>query len=245
MKRRGFTLVELLVVIGIIAVLIAILLPALGKAKAMGRRTKCLANVRGMGHAAKMLMEDRQALPPRDPQYGWIPWLESYGTTVKMRQCPDALGEPSTPGSLGHPWLTQGTSNYTGAYTYNGYLYLLLADEDAIHNDGDDTGLVFSDAAPSAYRWPVNDDSGVIPVFSDGIWFDATPQPTDSVPMDLNSGFYGEGFAQQMGRVCIKRHGKAVNVSFLDGHAEMVPLQKLWTLSWNTTWVNNTNVVVP
>lgn len=45
-NRRGFTLVELLIVIGIITLLVAILLPAVNRAREMGRRTVCLSNVR-------------------------------------------------------------------------------------------------------------------------------------------------------------------------------------------------------
>lgn len=43
---------------------------------------------------------------------------------------------------------------------------------------------------------------------------------------------------------CIPRHGRAINVLFLDGHARTVPLTELWQLKWNNVWVS-TNVTLP
>ena len=65
MKRKAFTLVELLVVIGIIAMLISILLPALNKARAAAQATMCASNLRQIGTSlAFYTQEFKGALPP-------------------------------------------------------------------------------------------------------------------------------------------------------------------------------------
>lgn len=67
--RSGFTLIELLVVVAVLAVLISILLPALGKAREQSRLTVCKSNIRQLTQAAHAYAYDHKGLWPVNPTY--------------------------------------------------------------------------------------------------------------------------------------------------------------------------------
>ncbi len=102
-RRRALTLVELLVVIGIIAVLIALLMPALRKARESAQRVRCISNLRQVTSVLQIYLVDSKGYFPPAPRVpplyqwwatdpgGWIPKLGPY------------LGYPND-------WITWGVS---------------------------------------------------------------------------------------------------------------------------------------
>src|SRR2546428_13829508 len=78
--RAAFSLIELVVVVGIIAVLLALLLPVLGTARESARRAACLSNLRQIGLALGAYPEDNRGFLPYSRNYGeghpedWVWW---------------------------------------------------------------------------------------------------------------------------------------------------------------------------
>ena len=104
-RLRAFTLVELLVVIGIIAVMIGILLPALNKARQSANNLKCMANLRSIGQAINIYAAQSKGVLP----YGYWNGSNPLGgpavaakTVMRVRYL-ETLGVVAMRGAMGTP----------------------------------------------------------------------------------------------------------------------------------------------
>ena len=101
-NRERFTLIELLVVISIIAILAAMLLPALSLARERSRRVKCMAHIREIGTALRLYSGDNDAQFPEGNNAEGLNklLLLNYMSTNKFFLCPSVTREETPAGAL-------------------------------------------------------------------------------------------------------------------------------------------------
>jgi prepilin-type N-terminal cleavage/methylation domain-containing protein/prepilin-type processing-associated H-X9-DG protein len=141
-RRPAFTLVELLVVIGIIAVLIAILLPAMSRARDQARRTQCMAQLRNMGQSIMMYAGENKGKIPQHsstPNPLWL-WDIAFATRDALVKPAAGLADGSmTPAggarqvlycpsfaeqNLDELWQFDANSDGTPDFTVLGYVFM-------------------------------------------------------------------------------------------------------------------------
>jgi prepilin-type N-terminal cleavage/methylation domain-containing protein/prepilin-type processing-associated H-X9-DG protein len=265
--RTAFTLVELLVVVGIVAVLLALLMPALYKARQQARSVECLSNLRQLGGAFEIYLSENKGK--------WVRQWFQFGTTgdsgplgveyilVRDRApgvqsplmfCPETSEAPVLtagpnqayyyyPGSVYRPWGQPDTKAFEehAFAPFRGSSYGMNAWTFYVPPDVDP----LTNTTREQYIHMPAKEATRIPLFADATGANGLPLPTDPVPISLSPHRCAPGLLYTMDRIfCIPRHGRAINAVFLDSHAETVPLAELWHLKWNNVWVTR-NVTLP
>lgn len=244
-RSRGFTLVELLVVIGIIALLISILLPSLNKARQQGQMIKCLSNIRSLQMAITMYANENKQFVPAvnwggDPTVngktlaGWlyqhkpaVPWEFTASNPMTIERLKQGsiypyTGTPDVYRCPGHdPNVVIGQTDRVTSYLMNGALngFNRRMHYKITQFKSDDTCF-----------WEVDERAG--PAFNDGSSSaDETFKP-ESATRDAYEA----------------RHGKYACVGFIGGHAEtmlhdeIVKLAKEEGIRRNMFWCVPANV---
>lgn len=211
-RQRGFTLVELLVVIGIIALLISILLPALSKAKKQANTVKCLANMKQFGNAFVQYANDWKGVMP------FSGWGDQPGGG-NLARWPDWLYDAS-----GKITLPASGNRFDVKDLKNGALYAYLG-VPSLYRCPEDFGPWASVQSQTISSYVMNGSTNNYGNSGDGKVYKITAfRPGDAIVWEIGTTA-GSGASNDPCNFpwepISARHQKGTCILFLDSHAEV------------------------
>ena len=239
--KSGFTLVELLVVIGIIAVLIGVLLPALNVARQQAQSIQCLSNMRQLGTAFVLYVNDN---------HGWMPSCDTCGPNTPTQFWSGATSATQTPlwpagvsaTQTWVGWVDSGPAESAlengtlWKYIHNAGLYKCPSDTNPYRNrsysinylicmSANDTGSLLHSIV-NWNKWKVYKVTQV-PNSANAITFveEGAPQNSTDPALQWNGGGWeqnpvGAHFPSDWIDTVVSWHRNGANFAFVDGHAE-------------------------
>lgn len=216
--KKGFTLLELLIVIAIIAILASLLLPALSKAREGSKKISCMSNLKQIGTASALYISDYEGyvVPCREVTNTWYFWYDKryfLGSYVpsSVFYCPSqtAINTASSSFALNIRWYGYGYNRYfsdgayTGASSWSAFLYLARKKITSLRKPSETSmtmDLNVTELAPA----------------SQSLWY-------DQWFADASSDFL----------LYFKRHSGRCNILFTDGHAGDAGVS-----DWQRVWEN-------
>ena len=237
-KEKAFTLIELLVVISIIALLMAILMPALSRVKAQAKDALCKSNLHQFGLIWMPFLQDRNnRFLDRDEDGGsndWMPVLFDYAhrtLDLKLFMCPMATKcfteGGRNPFMAGEPYVVdtpKGDVEYKWSYGIN----LWTSDRAQ--------GKTMAGCRGEYWRTPHARKAQYGLVLIDSQQNNIEPYPCD-IPSPYEHDVWTPGAANEMRRSCIKRHPPYnVNGLYMDWSVRSMNIKQNWRTHWYADW---------